>query len=446
MDEGGALFALVSAGIFDSYVAYARPRDRWFAGNSLGELVMRPREIQWTSTGGSGLLRMDHAPLRQLGDIAKTWPLRGHRMYGYLAFECGHLIHRSAPVADTGQPLAHLVVPEVEVRWDQAGTTISSRNRTLLGLVVDVLESAGEAPVTAATPVRLDSSGARRHYEAAVAGVIDAILAGLLRKAIISRRVDVPFAVDLPRSYLSGLRMNTPARSFLLDLGGRRLAGFSPESVVEVSSHGRVRTEPLAGTRPLPANPEERMRLREELMWDVKECYEHVISARLGCEELASVCDPGSIHVQNLMSVKERGTVQHLASSVAGTLDPRRDAWDAAQALFPAVTVSGLPKRQALEMIRNVEGQERGLYGGAVCMVGPDGSMDAALVLRSIFQDANGTWLQAGAGIVEKSLPPLEFDETTSKLQSAAGCLVQAQQPDREGNLPLTSATNRNAR
>jgi salicylate synthase len=250
---------------------------------------------------------------------------------------------------------------------------------------------------------------------------------GGLRKAIVSRRVDVPFAVDLPRSYLLGLSLNTPARSFLLDLGGRRLAGFSPEIVAEVLPDGSVVTQPLAGTRPLRHLTEEDERLGEELTWDVKECYEHVISARLAHAELRAVCQHGSVAVRELMAVRRRGTVQHLASVLTGTLAPDRSAWDVLAALFPAVTASGVPKRAALETIADAEPEERELYGGVACVADSAGGLDAALVLRSIFQRGDETWLQAGAGIVPGADPGAEFQETTAKLRSAAGCLVMTQ-------------------
>jgi salicylate synthase len=300
--------------------------------------------------------------------------------------------------------------------------------------VLDVRQTERELPEMAGTQVELCEAASRDRYERSVADVLRAIATprpwgarvpgGGLRKAIVSRRVDVPFAVDLPRSYLLGLSLNTPARSFLLDLGGRRMAGFSPEIVAEVLPDGSVVTQPLAGTRPLSHLTEEDERLGEELTWDVKECYEHVISARLAHAELRAVCQHGSVAVRELMAVRRRGTVQHLASVLTGTLAPDRSAWDVLAALFPAVTASGVPKRAALETIADAEPEERELYGGVACVADSAGGLDAALVLRSIFQRGEETWLQAGAGIVPGSDPGAEFQETTGKLRSAAGCLV----------------------
>jgi salicylate synthase len=332
------------------------------------------------------------------------------------------------------------LVPQVEICWNDAGTHITSNSPSLLDAVVDIVRAAAPCPPPPTMPVDLDPLGHRQTYEQAVDRILAAIHHRALCKAIISRRVDVPFAVDLPRSYAAGLGHNTPARSYLLQLGQRRCAGFSPETLAEVSATGQVCTQPLAGTRPLLHDPVEDRRLREELEWDVKECYEHVISARLAAEELRTVCHPASVMVRDLLTVKQRGTVQHLGSTVMGQLRTGNTAWDALEALFPAVTASGISKQQALPAIAMTEQDSRELYAGAICVVDASGALDSAVVLRSIFQQSQQTWLRAGAGIVTDSQSSQEYDETTNKLRSVAHCLVPAD------NLrhPLTTAPAEN--
>lgn len=426
VDDRCAALGLIESGLFDTYVTYERPGTRWFAGGAMAGVVMERQRVTTSFDGRTCSVELGLSPLRQLGDALASLGLADYRAFGYVAFEAGHLVHRTGRLRRDGPPLAHLVVPEVEVRWNAAGTSIRGRSAGLVRQVHDVLQTERELPAPAGTGIELCQPAARDRYERSVSEVLRAIRGGGLRKAIVSRRVDVPFPVDLPRSYLLGLARNTPARSFLLDLGARRVAGFSPEIVAEVLPDGRVETQPLAGTRPLSHVTEEDERLGEELTWDVKECYEHIISARLAHAEMRTVCRHGSVAVRELMTVRRRGTVQHLASVLTGTLAPDRSAWDALAALFPAVTASGVPKRAALQTIADAEDGERGLYAGVACVADSAGGLDAALVLRSIFQRGEETWLQAGAGIVPGSHPATEFQETTSKLRSAAGCLVAA--------------------
>jgi salicylate synthase len=441
LDDVSGTVALATSGLFDDYVTYQRPGTRWFAGNTHAAVVLGDRlTIEAPATGAQDA-SVSVRPLGQLGQAIRQILRPGQRAFGYLTFELAHVATASSVVSSI-HPLAHFMVPQVEICWTATGAQITSHIPTLRDAVVDIVRAAAPCPPPLTTPVDLDPPGHRQRYEQAVDRILAAIDDRALCKAIISRRVDVRFAVDLPRSYAAGLRHNTPARSFLVQLGQRRCAGFSPETLAEITATGQVRTQPLAGTRPLLHDPAEDLRLREELEWDVKECYEHIISVRLAAEELRTVCIPDSVIVRDLLTVKQRGTVQHLGSTVTGQLHTGNTAWDALEALFPAVTASGISKHQALPTIAMTEQDQRELYAGAICMVDANGALDSAVVLRSIFQQAHQTWLRAGAGIVTDSQPCREYDETTNKLRSVAHCLVPADNPCP----PLTIAPAGNSR
>ena len=124
------------------------------------------------------------------------------------------------------------------------------------------------------------------------------------------------------------------------------------------------------------------------------------------------------------MTVRERGSVQHLGSTVYGLLSEGMNRMDALEALFPAVTASGIPKAESVDAIMRLDGSPRGLYSGAVAMFSADGSMDAALTLRSAYEQDGQTWLRAGAGIIAESTPEREFEETVEKLTTLAPYLV----------------------
>jgi salicylate synthetase len=126
------------------------------------------------------------------------------------------------------------------------------------------------------------------------------------------------------------------------------------------------------------------------------------------------------------MTVRERGSVQHLGSTVAARLDPACGRMDALEALFPAVTASGIPKRAGVEAILRLDESPRGLYSGAVVVFSADGGMDAALTLRAAYDRDGRTWLRAGAGIIDASSPDREFEETSEKLATLAEYLVAA--------------------
>jgi salicylate synthase len=288
-----------------------------------------------------------------------------------------------------------------------------------------VLNSAG--PAGSAHPVRpldVEAEGPEA-YQAAVASAVRRIRRGELEKVILSRAVEVPFALDFPATYLAGRRANTPARSFLLDLpGGLRAAGFSPETVAEVSAQRRVTSQPLAGTRARYAHGGDDLRSRAELTTDPKEVYEHAVSVKLADTELRTVCAAGTVGVAEFMTLKERGSVRHLGSRLHGQLSADRTPWDALAALFPAVTASGIPKAEAYSVIAELEHEPRGLYSGAIVRADSAGELDAALALRTVYTRRGRTYLRAGAGIVAASLPAREYQETCEKLASVAPYLV----------------------
>lgn len=306
--------------------------------------------------------------------------------------------------------------------------------RALLNCV-DEARSAELTALLGALPMRSEPARGTVESDLAVTGgqyrervseAVAEIAAGLLDKVVLSRVVPVPHEIDLIDSFVLGRRHNTPARSFLLHMGGLRAAGFSPEVVLSVCADGRVRTQPLAGTRALTPSAVENRRLRAELLGDAKEIHEHEISVTAALEEMRTVCEAAGVGVDEYMAVKERGSVQHLASQVSGRLAPGRDRWDAFAALFPAITASGVPKSAAMEAIRRHEQEARGMYGGAVLTLGSDGSLDAGLVLRAVFAQAGRVWLRAGAGVVRDSVPARELEETCEKLRSVAAYLVPA--------------------
>ncbi|MEV6210456.1 salicylate synthase [Kitasatospora sp. NPDC051914] len=413
-----AATTLARAGLHDGHVVYEREGEWCYAGGALAEIVLDSAEIRVRRNGEESVEPVGNRPLAQVQAALGRLPVTDWTAYGWMAFELSYLTRRQAE-APAGTPLLHLIVPQTEVRLRSGQAAIRATEPSVTEAIRALLETAQPEPDGTPASVPIDAYGAEA-YKKSVAVAVEDIRRGELQKVIISRPVPVSGPVDICATYLNGRRNNTPARSFLLDLGGWRAMGFSPETVVEVDADGAVSTQPLAGTRARGLGDEQDARLREELLTDAKEIYEHAISVKLGHEELLTVCDPDSVVVSDFMSIKPRGAVQHLGSRVIGQLAPGKSAWDALAALFPAITASGVPKEAAYERIVRLEPEPRGLYSGAVLTASSDGSMDAALVLRALYEQDGRAWLRAGAGIVADSNPERELEETREKLSSVA--------------------------
>ncbi|MFC4034736.1 salicylate synthase [Streptomyces polygonati] len=415
--------ALVTAGIGDPYVLYERAGVVHVAAGASAVLRASATHLTAHTADGAWTIPTAGRPLDRIAEALQALAQAqqdGRRAYGWATFELAHQLHGRDAGEDT---LVHLFLPCVEVALSPGRATVRATDADWQRKAADLLTTAPShhAPAPGTRPDSDMTAADPSHYREAVAEIIEDIRAGRLDKAVLSRSVPLGhIPVDLPATYLAGRAANTPARSFLLDLGGWQAAGFSPETVVEVGPDGRVATQPLAGTRALGPDTGENERLRRELLADPKEVHEHAISVRLACREIAEVCRPDSVVVEEFMEVKERGSVQHLASMVSGKLRDDLGPWDALGALFPAVTATGVPKRQALAALSRYEDGPRGLYGGAVITADTDGALDAALVLRTIFHRGSTTWLRAGAGIMGGSTPEREFEETREKLRSVA--------------------------
>jgi salicylate synthetase len=128
--------------------------------------------------------------------------------------------------------------------------------------------------------------------------------------------------------------------------------------------------------------------------------------------------------VKGFMTVQERGSVQHLGSTVGARLHASMNRIAALEALFPAVTASGIPKAESVDAILRLDECPRSLYSGAVVIFSADGAMDAALALRAAYEHDGKTWLRAGAGIIAASTPRREFEETCEKLTTLSPHLV----------------------
>jgi salicylate synthetase len=379
-------------------------------------------ELRIVEAGGSIARRpWSGRPGEVLGDAVDRLLLETDRLFGWVAFEFGAYRFGLAQRLPAGTPLARVfsaqtqvVVADGEVRVSGDGDAVSV---TLNRLLQSGIPAAG---ATRAVDVSVDGSD----YPARVAAAVAEIVAGDYQKVILSRRFEVPFAVDFPATYRVGRANNTPVRSFVLRLGGIRALGFSPELVAAVRADGTVITEPLAGTRAFGRGADHDRAAREDLESNSKEIVEHAISVRSSQEEIAEVAKPGTTVVSDFMTVRERGSVQHLGSTVSGELSDQMDRMHALEALFPAVTASGIPKAESVDAIMRLDESPRGLYSGAVVMFSADGGMDAALTLRSAYEADGQTWLRAGAGIIAESTPDREFEETCEKLTTLAPYLV----------------------
>jgi anthranilate synthase component 1 len=260
------------------------------------------------------------------------------------------------------------------------------------------------------------------HFHSMVDAAREHILAGDAFQIVVSQRFHKALEATPFDVYRCLRAINPSPYMFYLAIGGdRHVVGTSPEKLVQVEGR-HVETRPLAGTRRRGADPAEDALLERELLSDLKERAEHVMLVDLGRNDVGRVARPGTVNVDRLMEVERYSHVMHISSTVSGELRDGCTSLDALKAAFPAGTVSGAPKIRAMEVIADLEPDQRGVYAGSLGYVGFGGNLDMAITLRTVVVAEGIAYVQAGAGVVADSRPEREFDETLEK----AGAMFKA--------------------
>jgi anthranilate/para-aminobenzoate synthase component I len=255
-------------------------------------------------------------------------------------------------------------------------------------------------------------------YLANIAACQSAIREGEAYQLCLTTEAEVAGRFDALEVYLR-LRASSPTHhGGLIRTAGVSLLSASPERFLDISPNGLVRTRPIKGTRPRASDPSADAELAAELLASEKERAENLMIVDLMRNDLARVCELGTVTVTELLEVESYAQVHQLVSTVTGQLAAGRTAVDAIEACFPAGSMTGAPKLRATQVLDALEQRPRGLYAGCFGYLGMDGRVDLAMTIRSIVLDEHGATVGAGGGITALSVPAEELAE--AKLKAAA--------------------------
>jgi len=354
------------------------------------------------------------------GEVPRGVPLAA----GWLSYDLGRrwagLPPRAADVVVA--PYAPLEFHFYDAVWTRdvgGAATIYARDEASARRLRAQLETPPpRAPYAPPGPLAPDASadvyldGARR--------VLEYLRAGDAYQVNLARRVSAQFA-GAPVELAAALRARAPApfAAFLGAAdGGAALVGNSPERFLALDGRGAVETRPIKGTR--PAGEGRRRSGREELLASEKDRAEHVMIVDLERNDLGRVCETGSVVVEGVARVLDLPTVHHLVSTVRGRL--RADVGLAAllAATFPGGSITGAPKRRAMQIIDALEPFARGPYTGATGWLGVAGDLDLAVAIRTALVSGGRLSLSLGGGIVVDSTPEDEWAETEVKARAFA--------------------------
>jgi para-aminobenzoate synthetase component 1 len=254
----------------------------------------------------------------------------------------------------------------------------------------------------------------------AVQRVLAYELAGDTYQVNLSRRLAADWEEGEPVSLAAALRASAPAphAAFIADGPGRVIVGNSPERFLSLSCDGVLETCPIKGTRPRAVVPALDRQVVAELCASPKDRAEHVMIVDLERNDLGRVCRVGTVQVVELARVVSLATVHHLESTVRGLLRPGVGLAGLLAATFPGGSITGAPKRRAMEIIDELEPAPRGIYTGATGWLGAAGDLDLAVAIRTATLAEGRLELSVGGGVVIESTPEGELAETAVKARA----------------------------
>jgi anthranilate synthase component 1 len=242
------------------------------------------------------------------------------------------------------------------------------------------------------------------------------VRAGDIYQTNLSRpwRVELGRDPDVAALYNRLCTTNPAPFAALAQWRGATILSSSPERLVRVEGR-RIDTRPIAGTRPRSRRPGDDIAEMTALAAHPKERAEHIMLIDLERNDLGRVCEPGTVLVDELMTIESYTHVHHIVSNVSGLLRPDVTPVEALRAVFPGGTITGCPKFRCMQIIAELEGVGRGAYTGSLGYLNRNGTMDLNILIRTMTLMGREIEFRAGAGIVADSDPQRELEETRAK-------------------------------
>ena len=309
------------------------------------------------------------------------------------------------------------VYDRAQDRLDELSDQLMKRHITSSTIDEADVEAPGDLPVSFSFP--------QEDYKEAVRCAKEHIRDGDVMQVVLSQQLSMPCTVPPINVYRALRTLNPSPYLYYFDMGDQQIIGSSPEVLVRVIGD-TITVRPIAGTRPRGRTPEEDQQLEKELLSDPKELAEHLMLIDLGRNDVGRVAATGSVRVTEQMITERYSHVMHIVSNVTGRLREGLSIIDVLRATFPAGTVSGAPKIRAMQLIDELEVNQRGIYAGAIGYISWAGNMDLAIAIRTGIVRDKVLYVRAGGGIVADSDPQKEWQETLNKGEALLRAMVAA--------------------
>lgn len=354
---------------------------------------------------------------------------KGRRIFGYLAYDLGYALHEIKTRAKNDLKLPDILfysfdayavcrISEIEI--------CASESSPLSVFSKSVKEILSRKPVSGSgvhTGEELRASIIEKAYSRSFEIVKQHILAGDIYQMNLTHRLEGSTKKPPRELFADMWQKNRADFSAYIEADGYEILSASPERFISISAERRIDTFPIKGTRPRGANAEEDERLKNELTDSEKEMAELTMITDLLRNDLGKVCEFGSVKVMSPHAVRAFASVWHAYSHITGVCAQGVRSIDALISMFPGGSVTGCPKKRAMEIIDELETTARSVYAGSIGYIDPDDSADFNIAIRTIIKKGERVYLQVGGGIVHDSVEQDEYQETLDKASSFLGIL-----------------------
>ncbi len=253
-------------------------------------------------------------------------------------------------------------------------------------------------------------------HQAQVRKCIDYIFQGEIFQANLSRlwKFQIDKQINEIEIYRQLRNKNPSPFAGLIKYKESYIICSSPERLVSVNGD-YLETRPIAGTRPRGSSGLQDIELSMELINSDKEKAEHLMLVDLERNDISRVCKPGSVEVNEMMTIESYAHVHHIVSNICGLKIDNITPGRIIRSLFPGGTITGCPKVRCMEILGELEREGRGPYTGSLGYVTHSGNMDLNILIRSMLKEKEYLYFRAGGGIVADSIPENETFETEAK-------------------------------
>ena len=266
-------------------------------------------------------------------------------------------------------------------------------------------------------PIKLKSNFTKKEFEKSVQKVKDYIRSGDIYQANLTQRFSGKTTLSSYELYRDLRRISPAPFGAYLNFDDFNILSNSPERFIKCIDR-KIETRPIKGTRPRGRTEEEDLRLQEELINSEKDRAELLMIVDLERNDIGRISKIGSVKVPELFVIEPYANVNHLVSTVVGTLKDGKDAVDVIKATFPGGSITGAPKIRSMEIIDELEPTQRNVYTGSIGYIGFNGDMDLNIAIRTIVKKEDEVYFQVGGGMTWGSNPKDEYQETLDKAKS----------------------------